>query len=154
MRTAEGACAPLRNRRAIRAHRVAFGSSLSRGPVAGAGRSQRSAQSKVVFVVFFIKGPAWRAPRPKLEVERLLQGHLAYLRKHVESGEYALSGPLVDDGPIRGIIVLGTESEQAARRIVNDDPMVQSKQFGVETHPAMFPDLSPLRALYPVKTRR
>src|SRR6266851_4968703 len=58
------------------------------------------------FVIFFVKGEAWAQPRTKEETDRLLRGHLAYLRKHVESGQYALSGPLNDDGPVRGIIVL------------------------------------------------
>ena len=101
------------------------------------------------FVIFFVKGEAWAQPRTKEETGRLLRGHLAYLRKHVESGQYALSGPLNDDGPVRGIIVLSAGTAEQAARIVNDDPMVQSRQFGVEVHRGMFPDLSAVRAIYP-----
>jgi len=70
------------------------------------------------FVIFFVKGEAWAQPRTKEETDRLLRGHLAYLRKHVESGQNALSGPLNDDGPVRGIIVLGAGTAEEAARIV------------------------------------
>ena len=109
---------------------------------------------KPYFIVFLIKGEKWSEPRPKEEMDRLLQGHLAFLRKQVELGKYALSGPLIDGGPIRGIIVLNAASAEDAARIVKGDPMVHSQQFGFEVHPGMFPDLSGVRAIYPADVRK
>lgn len=109
---------------------------------------------KPYLVVFFVKGENWSRERSKEETDRLLAGHLAYLRKQVEAGKYALVGPLTDDDRIRGIIFVNAGSVDEARKIVSSDPMVNSGQFAAEIHPVMMTDLSAIKAVYPPMPRQ
>jgi len=109
---------------------------------------------KPYIVVFFVKGENYSRERSKEEAERLLLGHLAYLRKQVEAGKYALVGPLTDEGHVRGILFVNAASADEARQIVSGDPMVQSGQFAADIHPGMMTDLSAVKAVYPPMPRR
>ena len=104
---------------------------------------------KPYMVVFFVKGDNWSRERSKEETERLLLGHLAYLRQQVEAGKYALVGPLTDEGHVRGILFVNAATVDEARRIVSGDPMVKSGQFAADIHPGIMTDLSAIKAIYP-----
>ena len=77
--------------------------------------------------------------------------HQAYLRSQVDAGVIHLVGPLTDRGRIRGVSILSAPSLEEARRIAEGDPAVQEKVLAVEVHPAVFPDLSSLKIVYPPK---
>jgi len=104
---------------------------------------------KPYFIVFYVKGENYSRERSKEETDRLLLGHLGYLRKQVEAGKYALTGPIMDDGHVRGIVAMEAASAEEARQILSGDPMIQSGQFAIEIHPGILTDLSAVKATYP-----
>ena len=78
-----------------------------------------------------------------------MQKHLAYIRSQVESGKFALVGPLAEPNRIRGIAIIKADSLDEAQRIANGDPLVQSGHLIAEVHPIMLEDLSSVKFDYP-----
>ena len=97
---------------------------------------------KQYFMGFLVKGEKWAQTPPKEELDQLMQKHLAYIRSQAEAGKYALAGPFLDNGRIRGFLIVNAASAEEATQIVSGDPMVQSGRMAVEIHPAMMADLS------------
>jgi uncharacterized protein YciI len=62
--------------------------------------------------------------------------HFEYLKGLLGEGKLILAGPSL--GPAFGVIVFEAESEDEARRVIAEDPLVKA---GVQT-----PELSPFRA--------
>ncbi len=93
------------------------------------------------------KGERWSGDQTP-ENGRLIAGHLAFLKQLIAEGKLLFAGPLRDDGFIRGIAVLTTESLDEARAICSRDPAVQAGYFAVEVHPASFPSLDGVRVEY------
>ena len=57
--------------------------------------------------------------------ERLLADHLAYIEKHID--DYAVAGPLKDDGvTIGSLVIVKAESEEEARAIFEADPYFEA----------------------------
>ncbi|MGI8960729.1 MAG: YciI family protein [Bryobacteraceae bacterium] len=94
------------------------------------------------FVGFLVPGEKWAQTPPKEELDQLMQKHLAYIRSQAEAGKYALAGPFLDNGRIRGILIINAASAEEATQIVSGDPMVRSGRMSSEIHPAMLADLS------------
>jgi len=90
-------------------------------------------------VALLLAGPN-RNQSPE-EAERIQAEHLAYIHKNFEARKYALAGPFVDDGRIRGIIVVAVDSTSEANQIVSRDPAVLAGRLTVEIHPAWLPSL-------------
>ena len=97
---------------------------------------------KQYFVGFLVQGENWAQTPPKQELDELMQKHLAYIRSQAAAGKYALAGPFLDNGRIRGILIINAASAEEARQIVSGDPMVQSGRMSPEIHPAMMADVS------------
>jgi uncharacterized protein len=97
---------------------------------------------KQYFIGFLVQGEKWAQTPPKEELDQLMQKHLAYIRSQAAAGKYALAGPFLDNGRIRGILIINAESAEKARQIVSSDPMVQSGRMSPEIHPAMMADVS------------
>ena len=94
------------------------------------------------FFGFLVKGEKWNEPRSKEELAELMQEHLAYIRSQAAAGRYKLAGPFLDDGQIRGFLIINAATADEARQIVSGDPMVKTGRMAVEVHPAMFADVS------------
>ena len=97
---------------------------------------------KQYFFGFMVKGEKWAEPRKQDESTELMKQHLAYIRTQAEAGKYKLAGPFLDDGRIRGFLIINAGSADEAREIVSGDPMVKIGRMAVEIHPAMFADVS------------
>jgi|SRR6185312_6662329 uncharacterized protein len=97
---------------------------------------------KHYFIGFLVKGPKYDANLPKEERAQLFQKHIAYIRSQAEAGKYKLAGPFLDDGNIGGILIIDTATEEEAKQIVADDPMVQAGRMAPEIHPALLADVS------------
>jgi uncharacterized protein YciI len=90
--------------------------------------------------------PEWlciiRPPRPTFmedstpEENELMGAHFEYLQRLLAEGKLILAGPSL--GPVFGVIVLEAETEEDARRLIEEDPSVAA---GLQT-----PELSPFRA--------
>ena len=58
------------------------------------------------------------------EVDKHLPGHLQYLKKNQKRGAFICSGPR--DPRMGGVILCRSESEEAVRAIVAEDPFISS----------------------------
>lgn len=76
-----------------------------------------------------------RRDHPADEAAALQRGHLAYIRKLSDEGKLLLAGPLLDQGPLRGIFVLDVATVDEARALVDADPAVKAGRLKVELHP-------------------
>lgn len=94
------------------------------------------------FFGFLVKGEKWNESRSKEELAELMKEHLAYIRSQAAAGRYKLAGPFLDDGQIRGFLIINADTADGARQIVSGDPMVKTGRMAVEVHPAMFADVS------------
>lgn len=94
------------------------------------------------FFGFLVKGEKWKESRSKEELAELMNQHLAYIRSQAATGRYKLAGPFLDDGQIRGFLIIDAASAEEARQIASGDPMVKVQRMAVEIHPAMFADVS------------
>ncbi len=83
---------------------------------------------------------------------QMMKRHLAFIRKQIEAGKVALVGPFTDEGRIAGMFVMDVPSAEDAKKILADEPMTKAGWVKVETHPAMLPDLSAVKIVYPTKS--
>ena len=85
------------------------------------------------FMVFLKSGPERSQSRE--EAMEIQKKHLAYLSKVAEMGKTSITGPMGDDGEIRGIVIYNTPTMEEARRLAEQDPAVKAGRLVVEVHP-------------------
>ncbi len=85
------------------------------------------------FMVFLKSGP--ERSQSKEEAMEIQEKHLAYLQKMAEEGKTSITGPMGDDGEIRGIVIYNTATAEEARRLAEGDPAVKAGRLVVEVHP-------------------
>jgi uncharacterized protein YciI len=63
---------------------------------------------------------------PKDEEEKIMQDHFYYLQDLLNKGKLFLAGPtLISEDPF-GLIILETKTEEAARKLLENDPSVKA----------------------------
>ncbi len=73
---------------------------------------------------------------PTPEEERIVGDHYSYLKKLTDQGVVILAGRTLNtDESSFGIIIFRADSEEAARRIVADDPAVRGGVMRAELYP-------------------
>jgi len=85
------------------------------------------------FIAFLKKGPI--RTQNEEEAARLQNEHLAHLKKMYDLGYADISGPMGDDGDIRGITIYNVPTFEMADSLANSDPMVKAKRLVIELHP-------------------
>lgn len=85
------------------------------------------------YVVFLKKGK--NRSQDSTEAAELQKQHLAHLSRMYEEGYTSLTGPMGDDGEIRGIVVYNTPTQREADSLANLDPMVKAGRLEVEVRP-------------------
>ena len=90
----------------------------------------------VYWLVLKTRGPAW-ATGESPELDRLQAAHRAHLDEIRAQGLALVSGPLLDDGAIRGISILRVKSRAQALAICEADPSVRAGRLSYELHPWM-----------------
>lgn len=76
-----------------------------------------------------------RDPDPK-QAATLMEQHLHHLKNEMDHGRLRVCGPLLSNGPIRGILIFDADTTEA-RRAAARDPMVKAGWLRVELHPWM-----------------
>lgn len=67
---------------------------------------------------------------------RMVEEHFAYLKHLTNTGTVLLAGRTRNiDSSSFGIVIFSAESEETARRIMNEDPAVKSRVFRAELFP-------------------
>ncbi|MCM8569755.1 YciI family protein [Gramella jeungdoensis] len=85
------------------------------------------------YVVFLKSGP--NRSQDSTEAAELQEKHLAHLSRLYNEGYTSLTGPMGDDGKIRGIVVFNTPTQKEADSLARLDPMVKAGRLEVEVHP-------------------
>ncbi|SDS33199.1 YciI family protein [Gramella sp. MAR_2010_147] len=85
------------------------------------------------YMVFLKSGP--ERSQDSTEAAELQKQHLAHLTRLYEEGYTSLTGPMGDDGDLRGIVVFNTATQKEADSLANLDPMVKAGRLVVEVHP-------------------
>jgi uncharacterized protein YciI len=78
---------------------------------------------KTYYFVFLNRVP----DRPVLDSARAMEiqtGHLNHISQMFKDGKCRLSGPFMDDGDVRGILILDVASEEEAKELCSKDPAV------------------------------
>lgn len=86
------------------------------------------------YYMVFLKSGATRS-QDSTEAAELQKKHLAHLSRMYEEGYTSLTGPMGDDGDLRGIVVYNTPTLKEADSLANLDPMVKAGRLKVEVHP-------------------
>lgn len=88
---------------------------------------------KKYYLVFLKEGP--QRNQSAEEAQRIQSGHLAHLNALAEQGHTLMTGPMGDQGPIRGIVVYNLPDEAQVKALAEADPAVQAGRLMVEIHP-------------------
>ncbi|TBW27043.1 YciI family protein [Gramella sp. KN1008] len=85
------------------------------------------------YIVFLKAGP--KRSQDSTEAAELQKKHLAHLSRLYQDGYTSLTGPMGDDGDLRGIVVFNTATQKEADSLARLDPMVKAGRLEVEVHP-------------------
>ncbi len=85
------------------------------------------------FIVFLNKGLS--RSQDSLTAAKLQEGHMEHLTRMYEEGYTSLTGPMGDDGELRGIVIFNTPTQREADSLARLDPMVQAGRLEVEVRP-------------------
>lgn len=85
------------------------------------------------FMVFLKKGE--NRNQTDEQAKQLQSEHLLHLEKMYDLGYADISGPMGDDGELRGVTVYNTPNIEMADSLANSDPMVRAGRLSIEIHP-------------------
>jgi uncharacterized protein YciI len=80
------------------------------------------------------KGPSWTANFNSPEAKRLLEGHVAVIKKMTASGKLLGAGAFTDPNELRGLMIFRDCTVDQAREMAYEDPVVKSGQISIEFH--------------------
>lgn len=69
---------------------------------------------------------------PTPEEARVFSVHYDYLKGKLEDGELILAGPCLDEA--YGIVIFRAESDEAAKRFMDEDPAIRNGLMTAEVH--------------------
>ena len=95
-------------------------------------------QDSMVTMTFGLLVATGKEPNPKTHAA-LMEKHLWHLKQSMDQGQLRLAGPLLSNGPIRGILIFDGDTTQA-RKFASADPMVSGGWVRLELHPWMTAD--------------
>jgi uncharacterized protein YciI len=99
---------------------------------------------KPYFLALFRPGARWNQTDG---AEDLPTQQLAFLRGEFESGRYCVAGP-VTGSYVAAIAIIEAENLEAAKKIAERDPAVETARLTVEVYPALLPSLDAVRVEY------
>jgi uncharacterized protein len=102
-------------------------------PSSSSFEAERSPAMTHYVLGLFRRAPG-RPPLPEDEAERIQESHLAHLRRLRESGDLLASGPLEEDGDLRGVLLFSTASIELARKLTNSDPALTNGRLVLDLY--------------------
>ena len=84
------------------------------------------------------RGKSW-TPDVNEETINLQNEHQDYIQNMFEESVLKIAGPFLDDGDLRGVFLLRTESLEEAQEWAAGDPAVKSGRLIVDIHPWLVP---------------
>ncbi|CAM4102961.1 YciI family protein [Gillisia limnaea] len=86
------------------------------------------------YYIVFLKSGDNRS-QDSLTSAKLQDQHMAHLSRMYNEGYTSLTGPMGDDGELRGIVIYNTPTQKEADSLARLDPMVIAGRLKVEVHP-------------------
>ena len=86
-----------------------------------------------------LKGPSWKADLGTEEGRRMIEGHIAVIKKMTATGKLVAAGPFNDPTELRGLLIFRDCTIEQARQMDGEDPVVKSGQITIEFHTWMAP---------------
>lgn len=86
------------------------------------------AQSKS-FVFMFLNKRTDQKELPKEELDKLMEGHMANIKKMASDGHLIAAGPFEGGG---GIFIFNTTSKEEVREWIKGDPAIQANRWNLE----------------------
>lgn len=86
------------------------------------------------YYMVFLKSGANRS-QDSTEAAAIQEKHMQHLTRMYEEGFTSLTGPMGDDGDLRGIVIYNTKTQAEADSLAKLDPAVQAGRLEVEVHP-------------------
>ena len=86
------------------------------------------------YYIVFLKSGLNRN-QDSLTAAKLQEQHMAHMTRMYEEGYTSLTGPMGDDGDLRGIVIYNTATQQEADSLARLDPMVQAGRLDIEVRP-------------------
>jgi len=83
------------------------------------------------YLVKLVKGSEWK-PGMSLSLIDLQFKHMQNLWRLQRAKKTVLSGPLADDGEIRGIVIFKVDTEEEVRELIERDPAVRAGRLSYE----------------------
>jgi uncharacterized protein YciI len=107
-----------------------------------------------LYLLLLQKGPAWSAAKTP-DVDTLQQAHLLHLSMLAALGRVLITGPVADEGDLRGIAILKAASLDEARALEAADPALKAGRLTAEVLPvavaANWFTLSPIAGDQPLR---
>lgn len=86
------------------------------------------------YYIVFLKSGKNRS-QDSTEAAAIQEKHMQHLNRMYEEGFTSLTGPMGDDGELRGIVIYNTKTQAEADSLAKLDPAVQAGRLEVEVHP-------------------
>jgi len=86
------------------------------------------------YIGFLNKGPQASTGDKAADAD-LQARHIASLERRWREKTLVGAGPVLDDGDLRGLLIITADNLDRAHAIARDDPAVQAGRLGVEVHP-------------------
>lgn len=86
------------------------------------------------YYIVFLKSGTNRS-QDSITRAKLQEQHMAHLSRMYTEGYTSLTGPMGDDGELRGIVIYNTPTQKEADSLAKLDPMVMAGRLKVEVHP-------------------
>src|SRR5437773_673474 len=85
-----------------------------------------------LYFMFFVRGDGDRSKYSAEELEKMQTRHVANLGNQHKAGKVLTAGPLAENLPIRGIVVLMVRNMAELHACFKDDPFVQANLLKIE----------------------
>src|SRR5258706_8834816 len=91
----------------------------------------RSASAQEMVIVF-LHHKTDKPELPKEQVDKIMEGHFANMKKLASEGKLLVAGPFEGGG---GIFIFNSKSMDAVREWIKPDPGIQNNRWNVELQP-------------------
>jgi uncharacterized protein YciI len=104
------------------------------GPKAGFGPAADGVKDRVECVFGMLRRAKDVPEKTQQELEQIQRGHLEHIMGMVQTGDLAAAGPLLDNGPIRGLLLFRITDQKRIRELVAQDPMVKAGRLTLDLY--------------------